>query len=82
MVSNVFRILGMLLWVDAFESLAVFGIVAVFFFSIGTEPKHRLVSKAKEQSADGSATDVARVTVQPTFRRRFVSANEWRFLDQ
>lgn len=62
---------GMLLWVDAFESLALFGIVAVFFFSIGTEPRHRLVSEAKEQSADGSASDVARVTVQPTFRRRF-----------
>ena len=65
----------MLLWVDAFESLAVFGIVAAMHFSIGTEPRHRLVSGAKEQSAGGSASDIARVTVQPTFRRRFVS--EW-----
>jgi len=30
---------GMLLWIDAFESLALFGIVSVIFYSIETEPR-------------------------------------------
>lgn len=33
---------GMILWVDAFESLALFGIVAILFHSVATEPKFRV----------------------------------------
>jgi hypothetical protein len=29
---------GMLLWIDAFESLALFGIVSIMFYSVETEP--------------------------------------------
>lgn len=32
---------GMLLWIDAFEALAIFGIVAVIFYSVATEPKFK-----------------------------------------
>ena len=31
----------MLLWIDAFESLALFGIVVVLFYSVATEPKFK-----------------------------------------
>ena len=39
---------GMLLWIDAFEALALFGIAVVLFHSITTEPTFRL--KRESQS--------------------------------
>eukprot|EP00571_Detonula_confervacea_P016053 CAMPEP_0172307906 /NCGR_PEP_ID=MMETSP1058-20130122/8664_1 /TAXON_ID=83371 /ORGANISM="Detonula confervacea, Strain CCMP 353" /LENGTH=360 /DNA_ID=CAMNT_0013020213 /DNA_START=124 /DNA_END=1206 /DNA_ORIENTATION=+ len=32
---------GLLLWIDAFEALALFGIVVVIFYSVATEPKFK-----------------------------------------
>jgi len=37
---------GMTLWVDAFETLAFFGITSVFFYSVAKEPKYRVKSSA------------------------------------
>lgn len=41
---------GMLLWIDAFEALALFGIVVVMFYSISSEPKFRTKRTAASQS--------------------------------
>jgi len=41
---------GMLLWVDAFEALALFGIVVVIFYSVVTEPKFRTKRGLSETS--------------------------------
>lgn len=32
---------GMLLWIDAFEAMALFGMVVVIFYSVATEPKFK-----------------------------------------
>jgi hypothetical protein len=40
---------GMLLWIDAFESLALFGIVSVIFYSVETEP--RFLAKRRNNNA-------------------------------
>lgn len=34
--------MGMLLWIDAFEAMALFGIFVVIFYSVATEPKFRM----------------------------------------
>lgn len=52
---------GMLLWVDAFEALALFGIVIVLFYSVYTEPRFKTKRSSSiiinSESEDG--TDAA-----------------------
>ena len=36
---------GMLLWIDSFEALATFGIVAIIWYSVGLEPTFKIVKK-------------------------------------
>ena len=60
---------GMLLWIDAFEALALFGIVVVIFYSVASEPKFKTKESSsilveEEDSADaasGSSSAVADV---------------------
>ncbi|KAL3792303.1 hypothetical protein HJC23_006215 [Cyclotella cryptica] len=47
----------MTLWVDAFETLAIFGIVTVLFYSVYTEPKYKLQS-CPETLQDNQPGDV------------------------
>ena len=42
---------GMLLWIDAFEALALFGIVVLIFYSVATEPKFRMKRHQASRSA-------------------------------
>ena len=37
---------GMLLWIDSFESLAIFGIVIIIWYSVGLEPKFKTVKRS------------------------------------
>jgi hypothetical protein len=37
---------GMLLWIDSFEALAIFGIVVIIWYSVGMEPKFKLVQRS------------------------------------
>lgn len=50
---------GMILWVDAFETLAMFGIVMTLYYSVSLEPKYkskRMSNTGEDESAglDGS----------------------------
>ena len=36
---------GMLLWIDSFEALAIFGIVIIIWYSVGMEPKFKVVKR-------------------------------------
>ncbi|KAL7552778.1 hypothetical protein ACHAWF_016022 [Thalassiosira exigua] len=52
---------GMVLWIDAFEALALFGIVVVIFYSVGTEPKFKtkrnesIVVQSETEDADAAS---------------------------
>jgi len=37
---------GMLLWIDSFEALAIFGIVVIIWYSVGLEPKFKSVKRS------------------------------------
>ena len=37
---------GMLLWIDSFEALTIFGIVIIIWYSVGLEPKFRVVKRS------------------------------------
>eukprot|EP00986_Skeletonema_menzelii_P012188 scaffold6609_cov141-Skeletonema_menzelii.AAC.10 len=37
---------GMLLWIDSFEALAIFGIVIIIWYSVGLEPKFKSVKRS------------------------------------
>lgn len=52
---------GMLLWIDAFEALALFGMVVVIFYSVATEPKFktRRSSSIIVEEEDSSGADAA-----------------------
>ena len=73
----------MVLWVDSFEALALFGIVSLMFHSVAREPKFRLrpvVSPVAERdggdgSGNGAPTPLpaaTRVRVEPTFSSGFL----------
>jgi len=55
---------GMLLWVDAFEAMALFGIVVILFYSVASEPKFKtkrsssiVVNSETEDGADAVDED-------------------------
>ena len=48
---------GMLLWIDAFEALALFGIVVLIFYSVATEPKFRMKRQASQSAGVDTAHD-------------------------
>mmetsp|Transcript_24302 Transcript_24302/g.52072 ORF Transcript_24302/g.52072 Transcript_24302/m.52072 type:complete len:362 (+) Transcript_24302:225-1310(+) len=52
---------GMLLWVDAFEAMALFGIMFVIFYSVATEPRFKLVRGAAPTivAEDGGADEAS-----------------------
>mmetsp|Transcript_21670 Transcript_21670/g.31006 ORF Transcript_21670/g.31006 Transcript_21670/m.31006 type:complete len:252 (-) Transcript_21670:710-1465(-) len=37
---------GMLLWIDSFEALMIFGIVIIIWYSVGLEPKYKSVKRS------------------------------------
>jgi len=37
---------GMLLWIDSFEALTIFGIVIIIWYSVGLEPKFKVVKRS------------------------------------
>lgn len=53
---------GMTLWVDAFETLAMFGIVSILFYSVATEPKYKI--KSVEGDFDDTRSDMDRIGVE------------------
>jgi hypothetical protein len=53
---------GMLLWIDSFEALAIFGIVVIIWYSVGMEPKFKHVQRSSSLSVD---TGVASVNNSP-----------------
>ena len=53
---------GMILWVDAFETLAMFGIVSILFYSVATEPKYK--TKSVEGDFDDTRSDMDRIGVE------------------
>merc|ERR1712127_619074 len=76
----------MILWVDAFEAVALFGIVVLLFLSVASEPNHRMqrstsVVVGGQEGTDGSSevpveedaasSATVRVTIEPTFSRCF-----------
>ena len=56
---------GMTLWIDAFESLALFGIVALIFYSVMAEPKYKMKRSASQsivvngESSEDDGADAA-----------------------
>lgn len=54
---------GLLLWIDAFEALALFGITVVLFYSVATEPKFKvkrsssIVIESEDGTPGSSASD-------------------------
>jgi hypothetical protein len=49
--------LGMTVWVDAFESLAMFGIVYLLFFSVSTESKYK-TKRSSDRIPDDQGLDL------------------------
>lgn len=43
---------GMLLWIDSFEALTIFGIVLIIWYSVGLEPKFKYVKKRSALSVE------------------------------
>lgn len=51
--------MGMVLWVDAFEAMALFGIVVVMFYSVTTEQTFSNVNILVDDAATNNANDIS-----------------------
>jgi len=74
---------GMIVWIATFESLAVFGIVYLVFYSVAAEPKYKTIEHGKskggednevvDETASTNRLQTTTLQIEPTFTRAFIS---------
>lgn len=56
-IHNPMKSIGMTLWVDAFETLAMFGIFTVMYYSVAAEPKFKIGGAGRETGSQQNTRD-------------------------